>query len=204
VTSSGRLFRAVRIGAAVALAVSSAGCASLFGSSAPPTYDLSVPRHFPVAAGAPRGQLIIPEPTALSVLDSDKIMVRPASGQVAYLSNVQWSDRLPKLLQARILQAFENASRLKAVGRPSDRLAADYQLVVDVRAFNVAAGATPAAEVELSVKVVADRSGRIVTARVFRAQVPAAATEGPAAMQALDEAFQRVVTELVTWATRLV
>jgi ABC-type uncharacterized transport system auxiliary subunit len=65
------------------------------------------------------GKLVIAEPTALAVLDSDKIVVRSAPGETAQFSDARWEDRLPKLVQARILQSFENASRLRAVTRPA-------------------------------------------------------------------------------------
>lgn len=145
------------------------------------------------------------EPISLAVLESEKIVVRPPHGAVAHLSNAQWSDRLPKLLQARLVQAFENGSRLRTVSRPGERVFADFQLLTDVRAFQIAVGGdVPVAEVEISAKVVADRAGRIVAARIFRATVPAAAADGPGAVQALDEAFQRVAAELVQWASRVV
>ena len=62
----------------------------------------------------------------------------------------------------------------------------------------------PMAEVEISAKVVTDRGGRVLAAKVFRASVPAASTEGPDAVSALDEAFQRVITDLVAWASHVV
>jgi cholesterol transport system auxiliary component len=176
-----------------------AGC----GSSAIPTYDLTAPQQFPRAGGG-RGQLVVAEPAALAVLDTDRIVVRPGGGQVAQLGGAQWSDRLPKLLQARVVQAFENANRQRAVGKPGDRISADYQLVIDIRAFNLSAATSPTGEVELSAKIIADRAGRIVAARVFRASVPAGASEGPEAVRAIDEAFGRVATELVIWAGRAV
>lgn len=192
----------LRIAAALAVMVAVAGCAG-FGSQAPPTFDLHAARAFPRHSGPPRGQLIIGEPTALAILDSEKIVVRPAQGELGYLGGAQWSDRLPKLLQARIVQSFENASRLRAVGRPGERLTADFSLVTDVRAFQVAIADNGVfAEVEISAKVVVDKSGRIVSGRVFRATVAAASSEPTAAVLALDEAFRRVVVDLVLWAVR--
>ena len=41
-------------------------------------------------------------------------------------------------------------------------------------------------------------------ARVFRAVVPAAATEGPGAVAALNDAFVKVAREIVVWAARAV
>jgi len=83
------------------------------------------------------GKLVIAEPTALAVLDFDKIVVWPAPGETAQFSDGKWEGRLPKLVQARILQSFENASRLRAVVRPADKISGDFQLVMDIRAFEL-------------------------------------------------------------------
>lgn len=182
------------------------GCSSLGGlisKSPPPTYDLAAAQNFPRHGRSLRGQLIIAEPAALAALDGDKIVVRPAPGETAALGDAQWEDRLPKLLQARLLQSFENASLLRRVGRPADKIATDYALVSTVRAFEIAA-AERSAVVEIAVKIVRERTGRIVTARVFRAVVPAASTEGPAAVAALNAAFVKVAREIVVWAARAV
>ena len=186
-----------------ALALLLSGCAGLTSKPPPPTFDIAAAQSFPRRSGSARGQLIITEPTALAVLDSEKIVVRPGPGETATFGDAQWQDRLPKLLQARILQSFENASRLRAVGRPGDRIAGDFQLVVDIRAFEIlASGAT--AEVEFATKIVRERSGRIIAARVFRASVPVAGVDGPDALAALNAAFATVTTELVLSAARLI
>lgn len=191
---------------ATGLALSLAGCAgmgSLVTKAPPPAYDLAAARSFPRHPGHARGQLVIVEPSALAPLDSDRILVRPAPGEAAQLSDAQWEDRLPKLMQARILQSFENASRLRAVGRPADKIATDFVLLTELRAFEISA-ADGSAVVEIAAKIVAERSGRIMAARVFRATVTAAATQGPGAVAALNEAFVKVATELVLWAARVV
>jgi len=192
------------VGSTTMLSLWLAACAGgMLGSGAPPTYDLTAP-HVAHAGSKSRGQLVVSEPTALSVLDSDRIVVRSAGDQVAHLANAQWSDRLPKLLQTRIVQAFEDASRLRAVGTPDERVSADYQLVTDVRAFEISVVSAPMAQVEISAKVVSDHGGRIVAARVFRASIPAHSSEGQDAAVALDEAFHQVTNDLVLWASKLV
>jgi cholesterol transport system auxiliary component len=188
---------------AVVASFSMGGCSGLPGTGAPPTYDLTAPIATQSRTRS-HGQLVVSEPTALSVLDTDRILVRSAGDQIAHLANAQWSDRLPRLLQSRIVQAFENANRLKAVGTPSDRLSADYQLVTEVRAFELSVVSAPLAEVEIAAKVVSDRGGRVVAARVFRASIPANSTDASDAAIALDEAFHRVAADLVEWASRLV
>lgn len=182
-----------------------AGCAALgLGEGPPPAFDLTAPNSFGKSLKAPRGQLVVAEPSALAVLDSDRVVVRAASGEIATLPGAQWRDRLPKLLQARIIETFENANRLRGIGRPGDRLTADYQLLIDIRVFAIAATAEPAADVELTAKIVNERTGRIVAADVFRARVPVATMEGPAATAALDQAFGHAAVALVRWTSRFI
>lgn len=190
---------------AAALALAVAGC-SVLGSSGgpPPTFDLTAAQHFPHAMRAPRGQLIVQDATALGPLDSDKIVVRPADDQLAALSDAQWSERLPRLVQVRTIQTFENARRLRAVGRPGDRMAADYQLLLDIRNFEIVAGSAPSAEVTIAAKIAGDRSGRIIAGRVFTARVPARAAEGPPAIAALDEAWNKVAADIVLWVSKII
>jgi phospholipid/cholesterol/gamma-HCH transport system substrate-binding protein len=167
------------------------------------TYDLTAPHTFPAAEKVLDAQLVIPDPTALSVLDSEKILTRSAAGVSSSLPDAQWSDTVPKLLQARLIQAFENAGTLGAVSRPIEGVTGDFQLLIDIRRFQIAAGTQPSADVELSAKLL-DGKGRIADARVFRATAPASGIDAPAATAALDQTFGTAVTELVVWASRAI
>lgn len=190
---------------AAGLALALAGCSSmgsLVTKAAPTAYDLSAAHSFPPHARAARGQMVIPEPTALAPLDGSAILVRPTPGEAAQLAGAQWEDRLPKLMQARIQQSFENASRLR-VGRPSDKIAADYVLVSELRAFEISA-TDGNAVLEIGAKIVNERSGRIMAARVFRVTVAAPDTQGAGAVASLNEAFVKFATELVLWSAKVV
>lgn len=189
----------------VALALLTGACAALGlgGKDALPAFNLRAPQ-MPPHTGAIGGQIVIPEPTAVSALDSERIVVRPATGQVAMLGGAQWSDRLPKLLQARIVEAFENSHRLRSVGRPSDGITADYQLLIDVRVFQLSIVPAPAGEVEIAAKIVSQANGRIIAGRVFHATAPAAGTDGPAAVAAIEAAFQDMAVQLVRWTGRVI
>ncbi len=124
------------------------------------------------------------------------------SGQITYLPEAQWSDRLPSLLHARTIQAFENGSKLRRVARPGDGVVGEYQLNLDIRTFGVrvTAGA-PDAVVELSAKVIQLASGTIVAAQVFSARVPVSAMNGPGVTAALDAASNKVLTDVVMWSS---
>lgn len=175
------------------------GCALLSTPTPPTTYTLTAP-NFTKSSRAPRGLLVIAQPTAISAIDSERIVARPPSGEVTYVPDSQWSDGLTRLLQARILESFENANRLSAVGRVGDRLTADYQLATDVRTFEVDAG-RGVASVEVSVKIINDKTGRIVAGQIFSATAPVSTVNGSEASRGLDVALQKVLVEVVEWAT---
>ena len=79
----------------------------------------------------------------------------------------------------------------------------DYQLLIDIRRFQIALAAEPTADVELTAKVL-DGKGRIIDTRTFRAAAPAAGMDAAAATAALDQAFGTAATELVAWTSRAI
>jgi ABC-type uncharacterized transport system auxiliary subunit len=117
--------------------------------------------------------------------------------------DAQWADTLPKMLQMKVIQAFENAGNFSAVSRPVEGLTGDYQLLIDIRRFQISTAPAPVAEVEFAGKIL-DGNGRILDTRIFRATQPAAAADAPAATAALDQVFGKVATELVAWTARVV
>lgn len=198
-TGSKRAGRSTGLAATLVLALALGGCAS--SSSVPRSFDISAPSTFPTRAGAVRGQLLVVEPKAIASLDTERIAVRGPGGAYSYLTDGNWADRLPKLLQARLIQSFENANRLRSVGRPGDRLASDWQLLADVRAFEVVVAGSTEVVVEMSVKLVNDRSGRILSGRVFAARAPAAGTDAINVSAAFNGAVQSLMREIVLWST---
>ncbi|HEV2513463.1 ABC-type transport auxiliary lipoprotein family protein [Bosea sp. (in: a-proteobacteria)] len=179
---------------AVAGSLLLAGCG---GGSAPTTYDLSAPRDFGRIGGG-GGVLIVAQPTAVQALDSDRLIVKDSSGALSFLGGAQWADRVPNLVQTRLIQTFENGSRIAAVGRPGERIVPDFQLNTDIRAFNIDA-ASGQAVVEITAKLIGDRSGKVQRAKLFSARVPAG-SEGAGAAQALDQALSQVLIQIARWA----
>lgn len=192
----------VRWGTLALATLSLAGCAVLFPGPPPNTFDLRAPAEAVAHRGALHGVLVVETPTAIQALDSQHIVARTAGGQITYVPSSQWSDRLTSLVQARIIDAFENAGHMRAVGRPGDHLAADYDLISDIRNFGIdASTGTPVAHVEIAVRIVGNSSGRVVAGKIFDARVPVAEVTGAAATAGLQQALGQVLAELVGWTT---
>ncbi|MEQ1611893.1 MAG: MlaD family protein [Hyphomicrobiaceae bacterium] len=172
------------------------------GQKSPPRiYELSAVRQFGELAKLPTGQVLIPELTGLGTFDTDKVLLRGGEAQKPILENAQWPDMLPKLLQARIIQSFENAGLLRIFARAPEGVTAEHQVLVDIRGFHMVIGAATTGEVELAAKVLRN-DGKVVEVRIFRAAVSAKTNDGSGMTGALDEAFGRVVGELVPWALK--
>jgi phospholipid/cholesterol/gamma-HCH transport system substrate-binding protein len=179
------------------------GLENLTGSGTPKAgpaiYDLTAATAFPQIAKTIKGHLVVPDPSAIILFDSQKILVRSGDGTFTSVNNGQWADNLPKLVQARIVQSFENARQLNAVSRPLDQLNPDFRLEIVIRSFQIALTPSPKAVIDVTARLVSDK-GAVADARVFTASVPAKSTEAPDAVAALNQAFVQVAGDIVTWA----
>ncbi|WP_298965069.1 ABC-type transport auxiliary lipoprotein family protein [uncultured Methylobacterium sp.] len=180
------------LAAAAGIVLALTGC----GGAVPTTFDLTA---LPGAAraGAARRSIVVAEPVGIQPFEADRIIVR-AGGTVSFLGGGQWADRLPRLIQTRLIQSLENAGRLRSVGRPGDKVAADIILVSDIRAFDIVAPSREAV-VDLSVKLVQDSTGTVTAARVFQARVPVEQVAAPQAANGLDRALSIVLADVVRW-----
>lgn len=175
------------------LAAALGGC----GGDAPLTFDLAaLPSSGRPALSA--RTFTVAEPVGIQPFEADRIIVREPSGALSFLGGGQWADRLPRLIQTRIIQSLENSGRLKSVSRPGDKILADYQLISEIRAFDIAAGSGEAV-VDISAKIITEGTGKVVAARVFTARIPVPKVDAGSAAIGLDAALARVLAEMVAW-----
>ena len=188
------MIRSVLPTATLLVAALLGGCA---GGAAPLTFDLAAlpAGGRPVASGR---AIVVSEPVGIQPFEADRIIVREGGGSLSFLGGGQWADRLPRLIQTRIIQSLENSGRLRSVSRPGDKVTADYQLISEIRAFDIQT-ATGEAVVDLSLKLVADGTGRVAAARIFTARVPVASVDAGTGARALDQALVTVLGDIVRW-----
>lgn len=183
---------------ALLLALALAGCGG--GGGELQTFELLAPQEYASARTA-RGSLVVALPTALRAIDSERVIVQPTPGEINYLAGARWSDRVPRLVQARIIEAFENSKRIRAVSREGEKLQADYKLDTEVREFGLVIAPNQQAVVEISVRLVQARTGRVVATQVFTGRAETSSVDGPSATAAINHAFGSVLIDLVGWAT---
>lgn len=175
-----------------------AGC-SLFRGPPPVTYDLSAPESIPSLKAGTTAQIMIPEPRALKALDSERIVVATGA-KISYYPDAQWPDRLPKVFQAKAIEAFEQSKRARAVGRPGEGLSIDFQLLIDIRSFEyVSNGKSGFAHVEVSAKILNDRNGRVVSTKILTGEAAVEQDNAADVVAGVDAALNDVLVALVRW-----
>lgn len=169
----------------------------------PTVYDLMAPTTFPAFNKTIEGQLVVADPSAIITFDTQKILIRSPEGTYSHVENAQWADNLPKLMQAKIVQSFENAHQLNMVSRPIDQLNPAYHLELAIRRFQISPVPKPTAEVEFSARLVSDK-GDVTAARIFNVSEPAQSVQASAAVAALNEAFSKAAQALVVWTVNTI
>jgi cholesterol transport system auxiliary component len=163
------------------------------------TFDLS-PASGSFAARATQKQLAISLPESTLPENSDRIVVRADAQAVAYLEGAQWADKLPLLVQTRLIESFQNAHLLRAAGRPG--MLADFTLETLIRRFELDPSRGEAT-VEISAQLT-DVGGRARATKLFAASFAAPSIAPDAAAMALDAASREVMREIVLWAAQKV
>ncbi len=169
------------------------------GPDSDKAFDLIAATKFDGAPKLLRGQLVVPEPSAIIQVNTQNILFRPGPNDPPAVPGPRWADNVTVLVQSKIVQSFENAGYIGSVNKSGDAVTGDFQLVTDIRNFQMLTGPTPMAEIEFSAKI-ADNSGKILDAKLFRATAPATAADTAPAVEALNAAFGQAATNLVNWA----
>ena len=186
--------------AGVAAAFLLSSCALLPGGAPAPldTFELSAPQ-IQSKARRSRIQILVAEPSALKALDGQNIVIKPSPATIQFLKGAQWADRLPRIVQARLAETFQRSGGFGGVGRPGEGLAIDYQILAEIRAFEVRVDGGGSANVEIFVKLLNDRNGTVRASRNFEASAPLSVDGNEAYVAALDQAFGLVAAEILEW-----
>jgi phospholipid/cholesterol/gamma-HCH transport system substrate-binding protein len=179
------------------------GLEKMTGGGAPAqkvTYDLRAPPKPGPASKTIAGQLAIPEPTAVAMLQTQRMLLSPTK-EIPGFADFVWADSIPKLLQARLIESFENYDIDHAPLRTPDIGQADFQLLIDVRRFRIAADSEPAVEIGLSGRIV-DKDGKTIASRLFEDSEKLDKLEPAAAVAAFNGAFARIAKDLIAWTVK--
>ena len=180
-----------------------AGLERMTGVTSPPpkiTYDLRALQNPGPVGKAINVQWAIPEPTAVAMLETQRFLFSPAQEYPGF-AEAMWADALPKLIQARLIESFENYDIAHAPLRMADVGQTEFQLLIDVRRFRIAVESGPVAEIGLSARIV-DKNGKVVASRLFEESEKFATVAPAEAVAAFSEAFGRIAKNMIAWTVQ--
>ncbi|MBI1210992.1 MAG: hypothetical protein GC190_05980 [Alphaproteobacteria bacterium] len=197
------MMRALRsVFAAAVVAIGLSACSLNLGGGPPPDlYTLSPKSTFAKDIPNVDWQLVVEEPSAAKGIDTDRIAIAPTPLEVKYFASSRWADRAPRMVQALMIQSFENSKRIVSVGRQSLGLRSDYVLKTELREFQAEKNqdGSTSVRVRLNLKLVRPSLGQIVASQSFESFKPAASENIPDIVNAFDDAVGAVLKRAVAW-----
>jgi phospholipid/cholesterol/gamma-HCH transport system substrate-binding protein len=134
------------------------------------------------------------------MLETQRMLFSPPKDVPAF-SGFVWADAIPKLLQARLIESFENYDLAHAPLHTMDIGQADFQLLIDVRRFRIAVDSDPMAQIGLSARIV-DQDGKVLASRLFEEHEKVDKVEPQGAVVAFNAAFGRIAGDVIVWTTQ--
>lgn len=150
-------------------------------------------------------QILISEPNATKFYNSENIIVKDPFNSLSYLGNSQWADRLPNLIQNRLIEAFENSNFFKAVDKPGQRMNYSYELITNIREFNIYVAADNSYHINVSIdaKLLNAHNGLVRAFNIFTIMEKMPDYQNISIYDYasyLNEAFQEITKEITMWS----
>jgi len=142
-------------------------------------------------------------PSAAVSLDSARVAVVPAPQQINFYADMEWSDRLPIIVQESILYSLQNQHLFQGVTRSSDGAIPDQSLKIDIRKFYIDQTGIPTAQAEYFARVMDVATRHELASRTFTATVPLkGGVSSDLIAAALDQANRQIIEDLQGWLVR--
>ncbi len=182
------------------------GCSGLIGPSNPPPQIYVLQPEFRALgdASAVNWQLAIAAPDASESLDTARVALHRGAN-LDYFADARWTDAVPMLIQAKLVEAFEKSTKIPAVAATSDAVRADFVLETTLRDFEArydSQNGPPTIVVDIVVRVVAVGRNDVVATHNFHDEATAARNDVPSVVAAFNQAAGAAFEEIVGWTLR--
>lgn len=205
----------VRMLVAAALCLGAVGCVEFPGAKDEPPrlYVLTPKSTFPKSLKSVDWQLLVETPVSPAGLNTARIALQDSPIELRYFQLANWTDFAPKMVQALIIESFENSGKIISVGREQIGLRSDFVLKTELREFQaeydtrLPDGAkdlgpnadAPSARVRINIKLVKMPQREIIATQTFERRVRATENTMSEIISAFDTALGRTLKSIVVW-----
>jgi cholesterol transport system auxiliary component len=146
-------------------------------------------------------QLAVAAPDASESLDTPRIALHRGA-TLDYFADARWTDAVPILVQAKLVEAFEKSARIAAVAATSDAVRADYVVETTLRDFEArydSQTGAPTIVVDIVVHIVTVGRNDVIATHDFHQEALAARNDIPGIVAAFDQAAGAAFEEIAGW-----
>jgi cholesterol transport system auxiliary component len=190
-----------------------AACVDIpFAKDEPPRLYVLTPKStYPEDLRKVDWQLLVEAPVSPAGLNTARIALQDSPIELRYFEHANWTDFAPKMVQALIIESFENSGRIVSVGREQIGLRSDFLLKTELREFQAEYeepistnqlgpnAAAPWARVRINVKLVKMPQREIIAHQTFERRIRAKENRMSAIIDAFDEALGKTLKAVVVW-----
>jgi cholesterol transport system auxiliary component len=184
-----------------------AGCTDVLNRQPPKLFVLTPKNTYDRDLPKVDWQLLVEAPQAPLSLDTTRIALQNSPTTLDYFADAAWTDRAPIMIQALLVESFENTGKILGVGRDAVGLRADYVLKTDLRDFEAIYDASgdqpPTVKVRLVARLVKMPEREIVGQWGDIQRATASVNSTDAIIHAFDEALGATMKRIVQWTLRM-
>ena len=175
-------------------------CELIFGPP-PRQFTLTAVADFPRGLPPVKWSLVVDEPTAARQIDTSRIALMSGPFRVEYYADVEWTDSAPAMVQALLIQSFQNTGRLSIVSPTRQTFPTDYLLLSNLRKFQVENDTSGVRQATVELEGTLLRMPRrtpVATARFEKATL-VGSTSTEAVTTAFNTSLGEVMRRVVDW-----
>lgn len=145
--------------------------------------------------------LLVLEPTSPAAIASDRILVKQSPLSVTYLPDARWSDDVPNMMQAVLIQSLAASGRIGFVGAQGAGPVPDTVLLTRIDAFgvNVIANGQFQVQIAMELTVLRDRDQRVLGTRRFTRDVTVSSDLPHPITQGFQQGLDVLLPDIVGW-----
>lgn len=187
------------------------GCVSVLPEEPAPSRKIVLVPHLSqkIEGNNIAGTLIVEKPLMLESLDSTriKIILQDNAGVALsdFIAGIEWSDRLPNLLQEALITLSEKTEKFAAVGKGEENFKAAYRLQVTITNFEVIkdTGQPMRVFVGFSAKLIHPVQRKVITQKTFSQEIFLKKDSLKEIVKAFENVLSLSFTDLIIWSLKV-
>lgn len=178
---------------------------SIFPKSQPlSVYRIEVPSHINTQALSPVNNSIkVSMPYGSNFINSNRILVRTASGEINAYKGVKWADPAPTMLRNYLIDYFRDSGQIATVVNDAFSISSQFALEIDLRRFESSyLDDGLFVHLELDALLINNTKHKSISTKNFKVKKPSANVDTASVVKQFDIAASELAHEILVWVNQ--